>query len=200
MLGEQSVPTTNIDDRKRFIQRTLQELWIQYPWPFATATATLSLTNNVATLASGVGIPVVLWDVRDVQGGTGSDHVFVQSPYSERDDWDASSYHYWLEGEDTATPRIHTTATNSTLTVKYTVQPPVVNASVSAPFPRADVVALGALRYVRMGEDPTADISQEETQFQRKLEEIWGWYNRNKPRRARARTISEVSGHYPGRI
>jgi hypothetical protein len=47
------------------------------------------------------------------------------------------------------------------------------------------ILALGAQRFIRKAENPQADISQEEQIFQKRLEELWGWQNRQKPRKAR---------------
>lgn len=180
--GNQSVPASGVDDWKRFIQRTLEEAWRAYPWEFAKTLVTLAPTAGVATLPSGAMMDGSL-DVRYVNSGTGDDHAFMEIPYSERDNWSTADYRYWLTG--TNIPVLNTTATDTPLLVRYTALPPQINASVTAAFPDSMVIALGARRYVRMGENPQADIAQEESVFQSRLEEVWGWYNRNKPRRSR---------------
>lgn len=181
--GNQSVPSSGIDDWKRFVQRTLEEVWIQYPWEFAKTLATVSMSNGVGTLASGAMIDGI-YDVRSITSGVGDDHKYIEVPYEEQDDWAPGQYRYWLTG-NTPNPVMNTKETDSPLTVWYKNLPPIVNASVRASFPDPMVIALGARRYVRAAENPQADISQEEELFQKRLEEVWGWYNRQKPRKKR---------------
>lgn len=195
--GNQSVPTSGIDDWKRFVQRTLEEVWRQYPWDFAKTMATVAVSNGVATLASGAMIDG-LYDVRFTSGGSvGSDHHYSEIPYEEQNDYGLGTYHYWLTG-NTPNPVINTKETDSILTVWYKALPPQINASVSASFPDAMVIALGARRYIRAAENPQADISQEEQTFQARLEEVWGWYNRMQPRKARKFFSSVTTGQVGG--
>ena len=52
ILGENSVPTSAIvDSRKRFVQKTLEEVYRSYPWTFSQGTATLSISAGLATSA-----------------------------------------------------------------------------------------------------------------------------------------------------
>lgn len=194
--GNQTVPTSGIDDWKRFAQRTLEEAWRAYPWDFAKTMATVSVSNGIATLASGAMADGV-YDIRYLGSGDGDDHDYVEVPYEEQDKYDASSYAYWVTG-NTPNPVINTKSTDGILTVWYKSLPPQINASVTAKFPDSMVIALGARRYVRASENPQADISQEEQIFQARLDELWGWYNRQKPRRARRsfsrRGIGSVGG------
>lgn len=194
--GNQSVPTTGIDDWKRFAQRTLEEVWRQYPWDFAKTMATVSVSNGIATLASGAMMDGI-YDVRFVNSGVGDDHHYVEIPYEEQDEYAADTYRYWLTG-NTPNPVINTKSTDSTLTVWYKQLAPQINASVTANFPDSMVIALGAQRFVRKAENPQADISQEEDTFQARLEELWGWYNRNKPRKARRQFSSMGPGTVGG--
>lgn len=181
--GNQSVPTSGTDNWKRFIQRTLEEVWVQFPWNFTLAKQDVVMSSGVGTLASGAMIDGIK-DVRSVISGTGADHIYTEVPYEEQDDWAAGTYRYWLTG-NTPNPVINTVETDTPLTVWVKNLPPTINASVTAPFPDAMTIALGARRYVRAAENPQADISQEESVFQKRLEEIWSQHNRAKPRKAR---------------
>lgn len=181
--GNQTVPTSGIDDWARFIQRTLEEAWRQYPWDFAKTLATVTMSSGVGTLASGAMIDSI-YDVRYVNSGVGDDNVFTQIPYEEQDSYDASQNRYWVTGSP-MNPVINTKSTDTPLSVWYKAVPPQINASVTSSFPDSHIIALGAQRWVRKAENPQADISQEEEIFQRRLEELWGSYNRNKPRKAR---------------
>jgi hypothetical protein len=96
--GNQSTPTTGIDDWKTFVQRTLEEAWRAYPWDFAKTIASVSMVSGIGTLASGAQINAI-YDVRYRGSGTGDDHIYTQIPYEEQDDWDASQYRYWVTGQ-----------------------------------------------------------------------------------------------------
>ena len=195
--GNQTVPTSGIDDWKRFVQRTLEEAWRSYPWDFAKTMATVAVSNGIATLASGAMIDG-LYDVRFAVGGNNNDdHHYTEIPYEEQDSYSLGNYNYWLTG-NTPNPVINTKETDGILTVWYKALPPQINASVAAPFPDSMVIALGARRYVRASENPQADISQEEQTFQARLEEIWGAYNRIKPRRGRRVFSSIATGQVGG--
>lgn len=194
--GNQSVPTSGIDDWKRFVQRTLEEVWRQYPWDFAKTIATVTMSGGVGTLASGAMIDAI-YDVRYARSGSGDDNKYTEIDFDERDSYGQGNFRYWLTG-NTPTPVINTNETDSPLTVWYRTLPPQINASVTAPFPDSMVIALGARRYVRMGENPQADIAQEEQIFQKRLEEVWGWYNRHRPRRARRAFTSIATGQVGG--
>lgn len=195
LLGELNVPSSGIDDRNRFIQRTLEEAWRAYPWEFSKTTATVAPSSGVATVASGAMLEGT-FDVRYVTSGSGDDHIYSEIPYEESDDYSAGSYRYWITGS-TPNPVINTKETETPLQVRYQAIPPQINASVSTNFPDSQVLALGALRYVRIGENPTADIVQEESNFQARLEELWGQYNRVKPR-ARRRVRFGSTGRVGG--
>lgn len=181
--GNQSVPATGIDDWNRFIQRTLEEAWRAYPWDFAKTIASVSMVNGIGTLASGAQVNGI-YDVRSVGSGTGDDHVYTQIPYEEQDDWDASEYRYWITG-DIFQPVLNTKSTDTNLLVWHKPLPAQINASVVTRFPDSMVLAKGAQRFIRKAENPQADISQEEEIFQKALEELWSWQNRQKPRKAR---------------
>lgn len=181
--GNQTVPSSGIEDWKRFIQRTLEEAWRQYPWDFAKTLATVTMSGGVGTLASGVLNNGIL-DVREVNSGTGDDKIYTEVPYEEKDDWAAGTYRYWVTGTPYQ-PVINTNEPDRTLQVWYMQQAPQINASVSCGFPDSMVIAMGAQRFIRKSENPQADTSQEEQIFQRRVEELWGWQNRRKPRKAR---------------
>lgn len=197
LLGEQTVPTENVSDRQAFIQRTIDEVYRAFPWPQAMTTATLTVTSGAATLASNY-YPQGTLDVREVLSGSEDDRVYDEVSYGQHDDYIEGDYKYWLSGGD---PNyvIETKDDVSTLTARYQTKAPQVNASITIPFEDPMLFALGALRYVRIGENPEADITQEEDNFQVKLDQAIGLANRNKPRHKR-RTLSSENDYFTGAV
>lgn len=197
LLGEQTVPTSGVSDREAFIQRTIEEVYRTYAFPQTMTSTTVTLTSGAATLASDY-FPNGPIDVRYVNSGAQDDHIYEEVPYDQSDDYNQGQYKYWVTGGD---PNfvIETKETETPLTVRYQMKPPQVNASISIPFEDSMPFALGALRYIRIGENPEADITQEEDNFQVKLDQMIAQYIRNKPR-GRRKTIAERSGWRTGAV
>ena len=101
LLGEASVPTSGIDDRKRFIQRGLERIARLYDFDEMYALATVSLTLNgrfyTGALPSDSGESPSL-DVRVLNNGSNDDYVFDKIPYEDQDKYQVSDYKYWLTG------------------------------------------------------------------------------------------------------
>lgn len=194
--GNQSIPTSGIDDWKRFIQRTLEEAWIAYPWEFTKITATVSVSNGIATLASGA-MADGIYDVRFPSSGTSDDHIYTPIPFDELDNYAPGTYHYAITGAS-PNPVINTNDTDPVLRVWYANLPPQLNASITSRFPDSMVIALGAQRYIRKSENPQADIAQEEQIFLNRLDELWSRFNRNKPRKARKFLPNVTTGQVGG--
>lgn len=198
MLGERSVPTSGTEDRKGFIKTTLEEIYRAYPWEWAMTTATFALTDGVASLPSGVLIEAPL-DVREIVSGNDNDNVYAKVTFAEKDNFSTGDYRFWITGEPN-NYQINSKENNATLSVRYQMNAPMLDDAntVSTPFPSAHVVALGALRYIRMGENPQADISQEETLFQNRLEQYMGLARRNNAKRRQ--TAQSFYNHRTGDV
>lgn len=199
LLGESSVPSTGIEDRKRFIQLALERCYRAYDFPFAKATATVQAVSGIASLPTTVHQDSIL-DIREIMPGVGDDHVYTQVNYENLDDYPSGQYAYRLTGYEGAYQiQLSETATSPILTLYFERTSPEINASISTPFPSSMALARGALVYYRQAEDPQADISQEEALFQQELDEVIAQYNRSKPQQ-RARTVQEARGTYTGDI
>lgn len=86
--------------------------------------------------------------------------------------FETNDYKYWLEPQTDGTYLLKTKDnTYDSVVVRYQTQVPVINASVYTPFNDDMTVALGARRYVKLGQNPDADISQDEALFQKRLTE-----------------------------
>jgi len=198
LLGEQSVPTTNVADREFFIQRALERIYRIYDFDMAKLRATVTQVAGVASLPSGVRRDAQL-DVRYVQAGTNDDIILEEVPYEDHDKYSAGDRKYYrMQEGDTTVLYTNETGYNP-LTVRYTPAAPVINASISTPFPSSMTIALGALVYYRQAEDPEADVAQIDNQFIQGVNEA---INAQKRAHAtvRAKGYAETKGHYTGYI
>lgn len=198
LLGESSVPSSGTEDRKRFIQLALERCYRAYDFPFNKVTATIPLVGGIATLPTNVHQDSVI-DIREVVAGVGNDKVYSVTPYGMLDDYSSGQHRYALTGYEGNYIITTSETTDTTLQLYYETTAPVINGSVSTPFPSSTALARGALVYYRQAEDPQADISQEEYLFQQELDEVISQYNRSRPQ-PRAVTLHEASGTYPGDI
>lgn len=195
ILGETSVPTSGTEDRQRFIQAALERAYRAYNFPFNKMTATVQATGYIATLPTNVLQDGSL----DIRNSSVNPNIpYKQIDYTESDKYNQGSNAYWVDGYE-GSYVAHLTEDSPLLTVRYTSSVPVINASVSTPFPSSMALARGALIYYRQAEDPQADLSQEESLFQVELDEIISAYNRNRPSR-RMITSHEASNTYIGDI
>lgn len=201
LLGEASVPTSGIDDRKRFIQRGLERIARLYDFDemYALATVSMTLSGNFYTgsLPSDAAESPDL-DVRVIQSGTDNDYIYEKIPYEDQDKYQVGDYKYWLTGS-AGDYTLNTRDTNTPLIVRYLQKAPTINASVSTTFPSSMVIARAALVYYRQAENPLADISQDEALFQRELEEVIARQQRNRSV-GRAVGIQEVNDEFIGQV
>jgi hypothetical protein len=201
LLGEASVPTSGIDDRKRFIQRGLERIARLYDfdemYALATVSVTLSGSFYTGSLPSDAAESPDL-DVRVIQSGTNNDYIYEKIPYEDQDKYQVGDYKYWLTGS-AGDYTLNTRDTNSPLIIRYLQKAPTINASISTTFPSSMVIARAALVYYRQAENPLADISQDEALFQRELEEVIARQQRNRSV-GRAVSIQEANDEFIGQV
>lgn len=197
LLGEQSIPTSGIEDRKAFIQRALERIYRLYDFSEFKSIATVTITNGQGTLPADIGESPDM-DVRVVNSGNGNDYIFEQIPYEEQDKYSAGDYKYWLTGS-AGDYTINTNDTVSALTIRYIEEAPTINASITTSFPSSMVIARGALVYYKQAENPLADVSQDEALFQSELQEVIQRQIRNNPI-VRAKGIQELNDTYTGSV
>lgn len=197
LLGEQTIPTTGIEDRKQFINDALARVYRTYNFNEAQAIATVAVTAGAGTLPSDIGESPSL-DVRVINAGSNNDYIYQQIPYEDQDNYVDGDYKYWLTGS-AGSYTLNTKDTQTPLIVRYMQESPEINASIATTFPSAMAIARGALVYYRLAENPDADTSQDEAFFQKELQEVIARQNRNRPVR-RAKSIMELNNHYTGDI
>jgi hypothetical protein len=201
LLGNTTVPS-QVTDQEDYIQKTLERIFRNYNFPMNTVLATIQMTAGIGTLPTNVGQDGLL-DVREVNAGPYTDNVYVQVSYAESNNFSVGDYAYWLQGYE-GNYTIYTSETsgsdpNPILTLLYTTSVPVLNASINTNFPSSMAVALGALKYYRLAEDPYTDVTPYENMFQLEMAEVIANVNRN---RAQPRGITQLEqwGTYTGDI
>jgi len=198
LLGETTIPTS-IADRDDYIQKALERIYRAYNFPMNMVQATFAINNGVGTLPSNVGQDGII-DIRNVVVGAFNDNVYQQVPYQQYDNYQTNDFAYYLLGyEGNYTIYTSETTTSYVATILYTTSVPMINASITTPFPSSMCIALGALKYYRLAEDPYTDVQPYETMYKTELNEVIAAYNRN---RAQKRGIgrAEQEGTYTGDI
>ncbi len=201
LLGETTIPTA-ITDRTDYIQKALERVFRTYRFPMNTVLATIQEFSGVGSLPTNVGQDGLI-DVREVNPGPFTDNVYTQIDYRDSNNYAIGSYVYWLEGYE-GNYTIYTSETsgndvNPILTLLYTTSVPVMNASVNTNFPSSMALALGALKYYRLAEDPYTDVSPYENMFQMEMNEVIANVNRGRAQ-PRGKTMLEQFGTYTGDI
>ncbi len=185
LLGEQSVPPTQLTARGDFIQSTLDEAYTAYPWRFATRLATLVPVSGIATLPTNVDISQEI----NLQYFNGTTPVDMQQV--DIDDIPLSpngKHNYWLTTPSEAGPYVVNTldAVPSNFVLKYQTIAPILNSTlVQTAYPNKNTIALGARRYVKLSQNPDADISQDEALFQTRLNSDIAAHQVAQPRKKR---------------
>lgn len=195
LMGERTVQASQTAPRGTFIQSTLDEIYRAYKWPFATSRATISFTGGVASLPTNFDYQVGL----DAYFYSGSEEIPLEviNEY-DRVNWDINDYRYWLTAQPDGTFLLNSKDTGYTdVVVKYQTKAPIVAASIGSAFDDAMTVALGARRYIKLSQDPNADISQDEALFQKRLTENIAAVQVGNPKR-RMRFISNARGYRIG--
>lgn len=181
LLGENSVPTSSVlDSRKNFLQNTLNEIYRAYPWSFAQNNATLTFAGGVATLPADFDYQHKIYGYF-YNGDTQTELKEIN--IGDSDMYVQNQYKFWIEHVANDTFLIRTKDnTYTTAVISYQTTAPNLTTT-STPFNDANIIALGAKRYVKASENPDADISQDEALFQRRLNEAIAAVQVNRPLR-----------------
>lgn len=196
LRGERTVPTTNTEGRKEFIQQTLNELYAAYRWKWNEISTYITVISGIATLPSGLSLNHEL----NVSYENGTE----ETPYDEINASDKAGAQqgqnlYWLTTIDGERHRLNTKESVDLLSIVYQPIAPIISATIGTPYPDRLTIALGANRFVKLSEDPDADLAQDDTLFQNRVNINIAAQNRPRPRRERRSAQSE-SGSYTGEI
>lgn len=169
LMGERSVNSTTSAPRADMIQTALDEAYQAYPWRFARANATLTIESGLATLPADYDDNHLAF-ARFDNGGIVEDLIPVD-PDDEFsvEDGDRS---VWIEAIGDGDRYILKTKDSDVSTVRFRYQkkaPTLATASTGTPYFNKRTIAIGARRDVKLGQNPDADISQDQALFERAL-------------------------------
>jgi hypothetical protein len=187
-MGESSIPTAATESRKNFIQRTLEEVYRAYPWSFASVTTTLTFTNGQATMPDDFDDQHKVYSYKQ----SGSNQYEVKEiNFGDQDLYEEGDNKFWMLSDTSDGYTINTKDGTTSVTIKYQSKCPMLSANTNTSFADQTTVALGAKRYVKLGQNPDADVSQDEALFQKRLTENIAAANVNRPlRKHRSRYAS----------
>ncbi len=196
LLGERSVASTTSAPRADFIQSTLEEAYQAHPWRFARTNATLTISSGIATLPTN-------YDDNHFSYAKFNNGVDVRLDPIDPDDSgqvEDGDRAQWIESIGNDTYVLNTKdADVSTVMFRYQTKAPTLDSggSVTTPYPNKMTLAYGARRYVKLGQNPDADISQDEALFQKKLSQDIAAHQVPAPRKRR-RTAQTQAGSHTG--
>lgn len=198
LMGERSVNSTTSGPRADFVQNALVDAYRAYPWRFARATATLSISSGLATLPTNYDDHNIR-NAKFVSGGTDID--LDEIDMDDRDEVTDGDRAYWIEpigNGDRFVLKLKDSDID-TIIFRYQKQAPVLDAAgtIGTPYPNKRTIATGARRDVKLGQNPDADISQEQSLFERELAKDIAATQVPSPRKRRRSAHGQV-GNYTG--
>lgn len=203
LMGEKSVNTSTSAPRADFVQSALDDAYGAFPWPFARDKATLTLASNLATLPSDYdprhAAYAFLPDTSNsTNDGTRLD-LIADVDNHDLVNGDRAMWIHAVTGGDGTRYVLRTKDSDvSSLYLRYQKQAPVLStASLGTPFPNRRTIALGARAYVKLSENPDADVSQELKIFDNELDKDKARFQVQEPRRRR-RFAQSQAGTFTG--
>jgi hypothetical protein len=196
LMGEKSVVTSTSASRTNFIQNALTEAYRAYPWRFARANATLTLASGLATLPADYddNHPVYF----KFNNGTDVELDLVDA--DDNDELQDGDRAAWIEAIGDGSRYVVKTKDSdvSIVLARYQTIPPVLStASVGTPYPNKRTISFGARRDVKLGQNPDADISQDQALFEQAIAKDIAAHQVPAPRKRR-RTAQRQANTYTG--
>lgn len=185
LMGERSVNSTTSTSRADFIQSALNEAYQAYPWRFARVNATLTVTDGIATLPTTYDDNHLAYAKFD-SGTTGIDLDAIDP--DDEDSYEDGDRKVWIEAIGDGTRYVLRTKDTEATTVRFrhqTKAPTLATASTGTPYFNKRTIALGARRDVKLGQNPDADISQDQAIFERALAKDIATHQTPAPRKKR---------------
>lgn len=194
LMGERTVNATTSTPRADFIQQSLEDVYQAYPWRFARTNATLSISNGIATLPTNYD-DSHFSHAKFNTGGT----EFKLEPIDPDDSENLQNGDeaQWIEVLDDGERYVLKTkdTTLSTVMFRYQRKAPVLDSAgtITTPYPKKNTIALGARRYVKLGQNPDADISQDEAAFDKRIQQDIAAHQVPAPRKRRRSRQSQTN-------
>lgn len=196
-MGERSVNSTTSTPRADFIQTALNDAYKSYPWRFARVNATLTVTGGLATLPTDYDNNHLAYAKFD-NGNVATDIDFVDA--DDEDDLADGDRAAWVEAIGDGDRYILKLKDSDVATLRFRYQkmaPVLSTASVGTPYFNKRTIVLGARRDVKLGQNPDADISQDQALFEREIAKDIASHQVNAPRKRR-KTAQDKTGRATG--
>ena len=197
LMGERSVNSTTSAPRADFIQSALEDVYKAYPWRYARANATLTVTGGIATLPTDYDDNHLAYAKYD--NGSVAEDLDPIDPDDE-DDLSDGDRAVWIEAIGDGTRYVLKTKDSDVATVRFRYQtqaPILATASTGTAYPNKRTVCLGARRDVKLSQNPDADVSQDNAIYERELAKDIAAQQVHAPRKRR-RTAHGQSRSYTG--
>jgi hypothetical protein len=203
LMGEKTVNSSTSAPRADFIQSAIHDAYGAYPWIFARAKTTITLASNLATLPDDYDARHLSWAFAP-DTAVSTDDGERLDPVSDVDNHDLvnGDRAMWVEpvpnGDGTRYVLRTKDSDLSSLYFRYQkVEPNLSTASTGTPYPNKRTIALGARTYVKLGQNPDADISQELKTFEKEIAKDIAQYQVQETRKRR-RTAQGQTGRSTG--
>ena len=170
LMGERTVNSTTSGARADFLQKTIEEAYKAYPWRFARTTATVPIASGIATLPTLYDNSHPLDVIYTDPGGT--QYMLNEIEPGDKDLVIDGDFAYWITSQPDGSFLLKTKDTQpGAVAVSFQQTAPVLDSgnTVGVPYPSAMTLAYGARRFVKLSQNPDADISQDEAIFQQRL-------------------------------
>lgn len=204
LMGEKTVNSSTSAPRADFIQSALHDVYGEYPWIFARDKTTLTLASNLATMPVDYDPRHEAWAFLPDTTVATDDGVRLDL-ISDVDSHDLVSGNraMWIhpvQGGDGTRYVLRCKDTDVTsVYLRYQKQEPTLDSgnTVGTPYPNKRTIALGARIYVKLGQNPDADVSQEEKQYEKSIAKDIKRFQVQEPRKRR-RTAQRQVGSFTG--
>jgi hypothetical protein len=202
LMGEKTVNSSTSAPRSDFIQSALHDAYGAFAWPFTRNRSVITLASGIATLPTDYDPRhesyIFMSDTQNASNdGTRLDPV-LDADSNQLIDGDRAA---WIELPDSGDGTRFVLKTKdsdlSSLYFRYQKVEPVLAASLGTPYPNKRTIALGARAYVKIGQNPDADVSQELKMFENELAKDIAQFQVKAPRKRR-RTAQSQTGSLTG--
>lgn len=198
LMGEKTVNSSTSAPRTDFLQSALHDAYGVFPWPFARKRTVVTLASGIATLPEDYDPRHAAYAYAPSSADATLDGTLLDTIHAidnkDITDGDRAAWTELVDGGDGTRYVLRTKDSDlSSLYLRYqTVEPVLSTASVGTPYPNKRTIALGARAYVKLGQNPDADVSQELTIFEKELDKDVAQFQVQEPRKRRRTAHGQV--------